>query len=911
MHTSMRSGANGSRWNRGWRRLTRIWRSDTGAHIDEELRFHFEQKMAEFEALGLTTEEARVRADEEFGDVQQVRESLHEIDGRVAKKQQRAEWWEGVSQDLRFALRSLRRSPVFTVTVVVTLALGLGANASVFSLLDQLYVRAPAGVTAANDVHRLYQTAINRGEPYVRNHFSYVEIRALHGVAPTGVRVAAYATEKLRLGHFSDGVEIGANYVEDDYFGVAGIRAMLGRTITVDEARAAGLDAVAVISYRLWQREFQGDSGVIGRSIDLGSHRHVIVGVAAKQFRGLDMSAVDIWLPINTIRVWKDRKPDWYEDGNFNGLSAVFRATDPAIAVFNARATLELRKPGIRLIKDSLSTTKPGSIIVARGESTNLGKELKISTRLAGVSLMILLIACANVINLLLARAVARQREIAVRLALGVSRRRLLSQLMLESVVLAALSAGVALGVALVGTTTLRKLLLPDIQWGSGAVDHRAVVFTVGLALLAGLVTGLVPALQSSRPSLSNRLKSSVRDGGQRRSALRSSLLIAQAALSVVLIVGAGAFVSSLRSIEAVDIGYDAGNVVYASVSYDREMGNRRAEIERRLPDAAERLRKLPGVDIVAVSKGTPMWSISWSELHLPGRDSLPFGKGSRDRFFDAVSPTYFAAVGLRILKGRAFSDADTPGSEPVAIVDGLMAGNFWPGEDPLTKCVIVGKRDAPCRRVVGVTAPTHYRSIIEEPSQHYYVPLAQGGETGMPGTIIVRASTKNQAKLRAAIVRELSTELGDWARPRTQSMTEVLSDDLRPWQTSATLFTVAGLLALLVAAVGVYSSLAYTVSQRTQEMGVRVALGANAWSIVRLVVAESVGVVAIGVTCGMLVALASGKVVASLLYETSPRDPMIIIASMATLLVVAVVASTIPAWRASRVDPLTAMRAE
>ena len=911
MSTPLRPRGNNSRWSRGWRRLTRVWRSDTAADVDDELRFHFEQKIAEFEAQGLSAEQARVRAEEEFGDVQQVRESLHEIDGRVAKQQQRAEWWEGVAQDLRYVVRSLRRSPVFTITVVITLALGLGANAAVFSLLDQLYVQAPAGVTTANDVHRLYQTAINRGEPYIRNHFSYVEIRALHTVAPTGVRVAGYATEKVRLGRSADGAEIAANFVEGDYFGVAGVGPMLGRVITVEEARAAGLDAVAVISYRLWQREFQGDSSVVGRSIDLGSHRHVIVGVAAKQFRGLDMSAVDIWLPINTIRVWKDRKPDWYEDGNFNGISAVLRATNSAAVNFNARATLVLRKPGIRLMKDSLSTTKIGSIIVARGESTNLGKELKISTRLAGVSLVILLIACANVINLLLARAVSRQREIAVRLALGVSRRRLLSQLMLESAVLAFLSAGVALSVAYVGTTTLRKLLLPDIEWGAGAIDQRAVFFTAGLALLAGFVTGLVPALQSTRPSLSNGLKRSVRDGGHRRSALRSSLLIAQAALSVVLIVGAGAFISSLRSIEAVDIGYDAGNVVYASVSYDREMGNHRAEIQRRLPEAAQRLRKLPGVDIVAVSQGTPMWSISWAELHLPGRDSLPRGKGSRDRFFDAVSPTYFAAVGLRVLKGRAFSDTDVSGSEPVVVVDLLMSNNFWPGEDPLTKCLIVGKREAPCRRVVGVTAPTHYSSIIEEPSQHYYIPLAQGGETGMPSTIVVRSSSKDQATLRAAIVRELATEFGDWARPRTQSMTEVMSDDMRPWQTGATLFTVAGFLALLVAAVGVYSSLAYTLSQRTQEMGVRVALGASAWRIVRLVVGESVGVVVIGVMCGMLASLALGKVVASLLYETSPRDPIIITAAMAILLGVAVVASAIPAWRASRADPLTAMRAE
>lgn len=899
-------------WRNGWRKLQRLWRSDTTVNVDDELRFHFEQKVAEFVEAGISERDARVRAEVEFGDLATVRESLKVIDDRVALKHRRAEWWECVAQDLRYVVRSLRRSPMFTATVVVTLALGLGANAAVFSLLDQLYMQPPAGVAAASQVHRVYQTAVNRGEPYVRNHFSYVEIRALHAIVPSGLRVAGYLRMKVPMGRGAGGTEFNADFIEGDYFAVAGTRAAIGRLITRDEAQATGLDAVAVVSHRLWQRQFNGDSSIVGQTMDLGSHRYVIVGIAAERFRGVDMSAVDIWLPINTSGVWNGRKADWYEDGNFNGISAILRAPNIAAAeVFNARATLELRKPGIRLLKDSLSTTKLGSIIVARGESSNLGKELKISTRLAGVSLVILLIACANVINLMLARSVVRQREIAVRLALGVSRARLLSQLMLESVALATLSAGVALGVAYVGSTTLRKLLLPDIQWGPGAIDQRVVFFIACLALLAGFVTGLVPALQASRPSLSADLKASIRDGGKRRSALRSSLLIAQAALSVVLIVGAGAFVKSLRGIEAVDIGYDADNVVYASVTADRELGDRRAEIQRQLPDAAERLRKLPGVDIVAVSQGVPMYSISWTGLHLPDRDSLPAGKGSRDRFFDAVSPTYFAAVGIRILKGRAFAESDREGGEPVVIVDQLMADNFWPGEDPLTKCVIVGKREQPCRRVVGISAPTHYTSIIEEPSQHYYIPLAQGGTTGMPGTIIVRSSSRKQAQMRATIVREISAELGDWARPRTQSMTEIMAGDLRPWQVGAKLFTVAGLLALLVAAVGVYSSLTYTINQRTQEMGVRVALGANSWSIVRLVVSESVGVVAIGVVCGVLAALALGKVVASLLYETSPRDPMIIGASMVCLLAVAVIASAIPAWRASRVDPLTAMRAE
>ncbi|MEP6832095.1 MAG: ADOP family duplicated permease [Gemmatimonas sp.] len=882
------------------------------ANVDDELRFHFEQKVAEFEVQGLTAVQARVRADEEFGDLKSVRDSLTEIDGRVAKKQQRAEWWESIAQDFRFVLRSLRRAPIFTATVVVTLALGLGVNASVFTLLDQLYVQPPAGMTNAANVHRLYQTAINRGEPYVRNHYSYKEIRALHSISVEGVSFAGYSLTKTRLGRLSDGPEIEGDYVEGDYFRVAGVGPALGRVLLPAEMHAEGLDAVAVISYSLWQRLYRGDSSIVGQSLDLGSHRFVIVGVAAEHFRGMDMSVSDVWLPLNTIGVWKDRKSDWYEDGNFNGIKGVFRASSgPGATAFNSRATLELRKKDVRLLKDSMSTTALGSINVARGDAYH-AKELTISTRLAGVSLVILLIACANVINLMLARSVAREREIAVRLALGVSRGRLLTQLMLESGTLAVLAGAASMIVAYVGTTTLRSLLWPEVQWGAGVIDQRAILFTVGLSLIAGFATGLVPALQASRPSLTKGLKSSVRDGGNNRSRLRASLLIAQAALSVVLIVGAGVFVNSLRSIEAVDFGYSTRNMFFVSVGSDRELSDRRKEIERRLPEVADQLRNYPGVDAVAVSEGTPMYSISWSELHLPGRDSLPQGKGSRDRFFDAVSPTYFATVGKRVEKGRAFADSDVQGGEPVVIVDRYMAEDFWPGEDALTKCVIVGKLDTPCRRVVGVVSPSHHTSIIEDPSQHYYIPLAQAEGLGAAGTIVVKAANaEDMGRVRVAVARQTAVILGDWSRPRTKSMDEIMADDLRPWQVGASLFTIAGILALIVAAVGVYSSLAYTVSQRTQEMGVRVALGASSANIIRLVVGQSVAVVAVGVSCGVLAALALGKVVASMLYETSPHDPAVLIASTLVLLAVAALASSIPAWRAARVDPLTAMRAE
>lgn len=903
-----RSAAKPAQWKRGWRSLTRIWRSDTIANVDDELRFHFEQKVVEFEALGMSNAAARTRAEEEFGDVQHVRDSLAEIDGRVAKRQRRAEWWESVAQDLRYVMRSLRRSPMFTATVVVTLALGLGANAAIFSILDRLYVQPPAGVPAPQEMRRLYQRAINRGEPYNRAGFAYVEVRALRALDM--VPIATFQYRKTRNGRDANAPEIGGTLVEGDYFGVSGVRMALGRAFDSTEYKITSSAQVAIISYALWQRQYHGDSSVIGKSIDLASHRHIIVGVAPERFRGLDLKPSDVWIPLSTGGVLTNRKPDWYESKGFNGLNVVLRVQSEALAnQFNARATTALRNKSVRLLSDSLSTTSLESIIDGRAGRL-YGKELAISTRLAGVAAVILLIACANVVNLLLARAHSRQREIAVRLALGVSRARLLSQLMIESSVLAFISSGVALAVALVGATLLRKLMLPDVQWSEGAVNPRVALFTVVLALFAGFVAGLIPAVQASRPNLANAMKSSVRDGGMRTSRLRNVLLVTQAALSIILLVGAGVFVRSLRSVESVDTGFDINRLAYASISYDRELGNHEKDINLGMPEAAEMVRRIPGVEAVAMAGNMPMYGFSFEDLFLPGRDSLP-PANNMDRILSVVSPEYFKAVGLSVLRGRAFTENDLPGSEPVMAMNENMAKNFWPGEDPLTKCVIVGKKDSPCRRVVAIVAPAHFTNVIEEPSALYYLPMAQAGENWHAGALVIRTAPGKSARVAAAVKTELGKYFGDWARPFTPTMEELVAPQMRPWRMGAALFTAAGMLALLVAAVGVYSSIAYTISQRTREMGVRVALGASSSNIMQLVVSEGVRIIAIGMGIGVLASLALGSIVSSLLYNTSPRDPFVLVASTSTLLLVTVVACSIPAWRAARVDPLKALGAE
>lgn len=895
----------------GWRRFARIWQSDTVAKVDDEVQFHFEQKVAEFEKRGLSAKEARARAEEEFGDVQLVTTALREIDGRIHQKQQRAQWWESVAQDLRYVVRSLRRSPVFTLTVVVTLALGVGANAAVFSFLDRLYLQVPEGVSDGAGLQRVYVNAGTRKQAQPRAHLSLPELKRLREAAPAGVTLTGFMNDKVLLGRDNNAPEVQATFVEGDYFGVLGVVPLVGRKFSLDEYRVEGQSMVAIISYELWQKQFGGQFDVLGKEIDLGSHRHVIVGVAPEGFRGVQLNVSDVWAPRNTEGSLINRPADWYT--RVDQLSTYVIARIPnahSATAFGTRATQALRS--LRVFDDSLVTVRVGSIIEARGGASN-AQELSISTRLVGVAAVILLIACANVVNLLLARGSSRQREVALRLALGVSRRRLVTQLLTESMVLSLLSVAIALVVAYATASALQQLLMPGVAWGSAVINQRVALLTMLLALITGIVSGIVPAWQATQPNLSGALKTSVRDGGRRGSKTRTILLVAQTALSVVLLAGAGVFVRSLQGVQAIDLGYEADRLVYASIRYDRDIFNHEPEIQQRLPEAVERIRRLPGVESVALSGYIPMNGMSWTDLFLPGQDSLP-ASGGMERILYQVTPDFFKTTGVRVLRGRPFGDADIAGREPVIAINETMAKNLWPGEDALSKCIIVGKREMPCRRVVAVVSPAHFNALIEGPSQLYYLPLAQAGRDGRAGqarAIVVRTAAGKAGSVGALVQRDLATFFGSWARPNIKTMAEVVEPQLRPWRTGALLFSAAGLLALIVAAVGVYSSIAYTVSQRSQEMGVRVALGASTGNIMNLVVREGVKTVAAGVAVGLLLALSLGSIVASMLYETSPRDPVVLIASSLTMLCVAVIACSIPAWRASRADPLSAMRAE
>jgi predicted permease len=553
---------------------------------------------------------------------------------------------------------------------------------------------------------------------------------------------------------------------------------------------------------------------------------------------------------------------------------------------------------------DSTSLVKAGPIVRALGPGKR-EQELSISSRLAGVAIIVLAIACANVANLLLVRATRRRREIAVRCALGVSRFRLCEQLLTESVLLAVLGGVAAVAFAYWAATALRRLLLPNVQWADGAVDLRALAFVGTAALVVGVIAGLAPAFQATRPDLSNSLKAGARESAYQRSTLRTLLLVAQAALSVVLLVGAGLFVRSLNNVRALDLGYDVEHSVFVRPLFGASSPPK-AEIAATIPSVAERLASAPGVEAIAYSAGLPMAFQSFGQLALPDRDSLPRLGDQRMPWYNSVSPGFLRATGVKLLEGREFSAADRAGAPGVLVVSQSMARAYWPGESPIGKCLIIGKRGSPCSTVVGVAADVHGMSVVEAPHRQapmqYYIPSAQANEYNAPQNIIVRIHSQNIGAFSRVAAQELKRAFPTMVRPRIVAMSQTLEREFRPWRLGAVLFTAFGALALIVAAIGVYSVVAYAVTQRMHEMGVRIALGAGLSDIVGLVTTETFKVVAVGVALGILASLALGRLVASLLYGLSPRDPMVMAAAAVVLCAIGVAASLVPAWRASRV---------
>lgn len=686
-------------------------------------------------------------------------------------------------------------------------------------------------------------------------------------------------------------------------FPLLGVEPHRGRFYTADEDRPDDAVNVAVIDHGFWRSEYGGAADVLGRSVTIADVDYTIIGVAPPRFTGPELKPVSVWLPLST-----GHRPirDWTTGWNARWLHVIARLR-PGVSREAAAtdATMAYRTVAEGHNHPSSASAAEGTISLLPlryGLAGEEPAETSVARWLLGVAVVVLLIAAANVANLLLARMLRRRREVAVRLALGISHGRLVRLLLSESLLLAAAALAGALVLAYWGGQVVRVALLPDVQWGP-PLGGRSLLFAAGATLLTGLLIGVAPALRSRRHDLTRGLRTGAAETGGRRAGARAALTVVQAAFSLVLLVGAGLFVRSLWIVSRLDLGIDTHRVIAVSTTLDRETSQ-----DVYLRQALTRLRTHPGVEGAALALGTPLRGGFGVPVRVPGRDSIPTLPGGGP-YITAGTAGYFATVGTDIVRGRGFEEGEGGSTEAVVVVNETMAGTLWPGEDALTKCLIIGGDDAPCARVVGIAENAHHSGIREELVMQYYIPYGQ--EQGICcAQIVVRPRGDVMDFIRE--LRQVLHALHPGVRYVNMTpLQTVLDPEIRPWRLGATMFMIFGALALLIAAVGLYSVMAYGVTQRRAEIGVRMALGARTAGIVGMILRQGVTLVLIGVAIGAALVLASGHLIEPLLFETDGRDVLVIGAAAAVLALAAVLASIVPAMRAGRTDPLSALRVE
>jgi putative ABC transport system permease protein len=889
----------------------------TEQDIDAEIAFHIESRVAQLMARGMSPDAARAEAQRRFGNVELARHSLTTSAASRETRMEIREFLSNGAQDFRYAARGMRKSPGFTAAVVLTLALGIGANATMFGVVDRLLLQAPAHLKAPNEVHRVYLTA--NGDNFgmmIGTNQSYARYQDLIKHARSASQIAAHYETELVFGTGEAAHEERTGLVSASFWPLFGVQPVLGRFFTTAEDQLPQGTPVAVLGYGYWQSHFGGSRDVIGKSIRIGRSDYTIIGVTPPGFNGISLRSIAAFIPLTAggadIFAEFGVEDRWRRDYRIGWLQTLVRrkpnvSIEAASADFtNAyRMSLEtqrpLEPPGRVPGPDSLrARAELASIIQDRGPRRS--QEATVAVWLVGVSALVLLMACANVANLLVARSIRRRREIAVRLAVGVSRGRLLMQLLSESTLLAIVGGAVGVLVAQWGGGLLRGLLLPDVEWTAPVLDPRIIAVTVLIALVAGLITGLAPVRQLARTDVVSDLRTGGRGVSLRGSPMRRGLLVLQAAISVVLLVGAGLFVRSFRNVRSLDLGFQPEHVIVAEVAARGTPIDsvRRIQLMEQL---RERALTVPGVQHAAHTLTIP-FSIEWNQyVFVPGIDSASL----RDLFYiNPVGPGYFETMGTPLIRGRQITDADRAGSQPVAVMSQAAARRIWPSEDALGKCVKL-QSDGPCNVVVGISGDIR-AGFDEGPGRHVYVAATQ---SPTPDSRLFIRTRGDAAAQTEAVRRALQGVVPGFAYVSTYTLDNVVAPRMRSWRLGATMFTIFGLLALVVAAIGLYSVVAYDVSQRTRELGVRVALGASAGAVLRLVVGEGVRVVLVGLALGAVAALSLAGRVSPLLYEVSAKDPVTYAGVVGVLLVVAVVASLAPALRAARVDPNVALRAE
>jgi predicted permease len=904
-------------------RLIRRSRRDLDAETREEIESHVAIAAEALERRGLDHQAALHAARARFGNYDRSVRTLQRSARHRSARVERRETLRGIAQDIRFVIRQARRTPGFSAAVVVTLALGMGANAAMFGTVDRLLLRPPGGIREPHEVKRLnFTQTFSWSGLTTQEESNFADYLLLRDEAGTFAGTAAHYSAIVTLGRGEGVRRVRQTLVTASYWTLLGVRPRIGRLLSTSDDQP-GAPPVAVLNHALWRTAFGGDSTVVGRSIQLGGLDRLVVGVAEPSFMGLDLERTDVWVPMSAVAPtdlgdqWNARQMTWLRI-IARLRPGVSTATAEAEATALFRRGLEAQRAetgapprqvgGGSEAEDATARASLESIIEARAPTGFLVRTARIAVWLGGMALLVLLIATANVANLFLARAGSRQRELAVRASLGAGSGSLARLMLTETAVFALAGTLLGLGVAVWGIGLTRRLLLPDAAWTPGTIDHRVLLLSLAAMSAVAMLTAIPPMMQAARVDPVGGLKAGARGATLKRSRLRAWLIAFQAALSVVLLVGAGLFIRSLYRAVTTDLGFDARRVAVAwlEASGTTLTASRIQEIHEAV---LARSRLHPEVAHAALGTAVPFRSSQSRRVRIPGRDSLPRSPDGGPYVVE-VTPEYFTTMGIQLVQGRGFADSDRLGSPGVVVLSATMARSIWPNESALGKCLIVGGPSVPCTEVVGIAEDARRQRLDAMPVLQYYLPLAQRERQGYTPVLFVRAR-EDPRELIGLLRHEFLAMGAEVPIARIQVLQELVDPHLRPWRLGAGMFAVFGTLALVIASIGLYSVLAYEVARRRAEFGVRVALGARARDIARLVVSQGSMIAGAGIFVGLVVALAGARFVAPLLYDTSPRDPLVLGAVAMTLVGSVFLASLLPARRATRVEPGVVLREE
>lgn len=874
-----------------------------GKSIDAELAFHIDERMRELIASGMPASVARDRAIEEFGELAATRRDLQQIDEDATRRQSIAELAADLRIDASRSWRILWRRPGYVAMAVLTLALGIGANATMFAITDRLLLSPPPHIRNARDVvHLRFDEAQPQGSRIVWVGAPHPFYRALLDATP-GFDVAGYFSSSMPLRVANVHRTASVTAVTEGYFDLLGTRPAVGRFFGSDETG----ERPVVISYTAWTRDLAG-ADVVGSDLTLNGERYTIVGVAPRGFTGAGIMPVDAFIPLGTSPTLP---PGWQERQNLRLLSVIARphagTSRAAMAADATRLYLTSRAGSPQY--DSTAKVVPAALVPGRHPEGGMTTDARVTLWLQGVSVLVLIIAIANVTNLMLLRGIERRRETAVSVALGVSRGRLVRAVLLEGLLLGLLAAALAILLSRWSGPLLGSLLLP-MGGEVFTTPVRESLVTGAIALGSVLLISIVPVGLQLRTRVGDVLREGSRGSSRRGSLTGDALVVIQVACAVVLLVGSGLFVRSMLRLDGLNLGFEVDRIVAVQVDHgqSRDTAAARHHLER----AMVRVRALPGVDLVAASLSAPYRPSFGPTIFLPGHERVP-GVGPNALgypTFIAMTPEFFPAMGLSLQSGRTFGPSDVATAPLVTIVDSTMARTLWPQGNAIGSCFRIGADTMPCRTVVGIVQDSKRSPIEERHSMRYYLPLTQSPVRQTSHYLFARTALST-----VSLVGPVRTAvLGDESSPplvEVLPMKRFLEPYTRPWRLGRAVFVAFGALSTVIAAIGLFGVISFGILQRRRELGIRMALGATQGTVLRLVMAGAGKRMVVGLLVGSMGAALLGSGLRELLFQTSSVDAHAFLASMLVVTMATIVSCIVPAMRATRVDPTVTLRSE